>query len=257
MRSLFLALILTNLVYLGWNQMQHPDRIAPPAGLAVPAGIPTLILLSEAGAEVDDEPTRAGPGRPRSGPKGQPRGMGPQGGEPDLPGAERERPAGAHCFTLGPFVNRALVERTAQRMGQAGLAPQVRKAEQHRPSTYWVFLPPQRDRKAAQRIVERLVAAGVEDYYVVRQGAQNNAISLGLFSREAGAQQRLDEVRALGLSPRLQLRYRPETVYWLDYRRPDAQPVDPRPWSDGGDTESPVAVYDRPCEEIASPQGNE
>lgn len=257
MHRMFLVLMLANLVYFGWHHVHRQAQVVSSPGLLVPRGVATLVLLREAAPDPGagrggDEWEASGPSRPL-------RSMGSERVEGEgSPGPEADSPAvGARCLTLGPFEDRSLMKKTARRMGEAGLSPRVRRADKQSPTAYWVYLPPRKDRGAAERVVERLVASGVDDYYIVKKGAQANAVSLGLFSREAGAQHRLDEVRALGLSPRLQVRYRPVTVYWLDYQVSAAQQMDPRPWRPGDGVSSPIEEFERLCGEIASPQGIE
>lgn len=83
-------------------------------------------------------------------------------------------------------------------------------------SSWWVFLPPLANKAEADRKAAELKKLGVPEYFVVQDaGANRFAISLGIFSSEQAARERLDGVRAKGVkSAKLALRgvERPEQV---------------------------------------------
>ena len=66
-------------------------------------------------------------------------------------------------------------------------------------SSWWVFVPPQADRAAADKRAEELRQAGIGDFFVVLEGNNRLAISLGIFASEKGAQERLAEMKAQGV----------------------------------------------------------
>lgn len=66
--------------------------------------------------------------------------------------------------------------------------------------SWWVFIPPSPDKAAADQKASVLRAFGVSDYFVVQEPAPNRfAISLGIFSSEKGAQERLSELKEKGV----------------------------------------------------------
>lgn len=66
--------------------------------------------------------------------------------------------------------------------------------------TWWVFVPPLASKADADRKASELKRLGVTDYFIMQeQGPNHLAISLGVFSAEAGAQERLAELRAQGV----------------------------------------------------------
>jgi cell division septation protein DedD len=70
-----------------------------------------------------------------------------------------------------------------------------------------VFIPPQADRQMANRKAGELLALGVSEFFIVNDGPQQFAISLGVFSREEGAQSHLAKLREKGVrSARVGLR---------------------------------------------------
>jgi len=93
---------------------------------------------------------------------------------------------------------------------------------------WWVFIPPQADKAEADKKAGQLRGFGVTDYFIVQEaGANRYAISLGIFSSEKGAQERLADVKALGVrSAKLSLRPGKDSHASIDARGPAVdQPV--------------------------------
>jgi hypothetical protein len=97
---------------------------------------------------------------------------------------------------------------------------------ERRPATFeggdwWVHLPPQGGKAEADRKAGELKQLGVADYFVVQEGANRHAISLGVFSSEKGGQERLAELKAKGVkSVRLSHRNGKESATTLEVRGP-------------------------------------
>jgi len=67
-------------------------------------------------------------------------------------------------------------------------------------ANYWVFMPPQRSRQAANQKAAELKKLGVEDFYIVQEDSKFRfAISLGVFKTEEAARSHLAEVRKKGV----------------------------------------------------------
>ncbi len=68
-------------------------------------------------------------------------------------------------------------------------------------SGFWVYIPPLPSRRDAELRIAELKPARIDDYYVVLdEGRYANAISLGVFSTEAGAQSRREALERLGVT---------------------------------------------------------
>lgn len=74
---------------------------------------------------------------------------------------------------------------------------------------WWVFMPPQPNKGSAERKAQQLRALGVTDYFIVPDGSSQFAISLGIFSSEKGARDRLTELQGRGVRT-AQLSQRPD-----------------------------------------------
>jgi hypothetical protein len=104
------------------------------------------------------------------------------------------------CVEWGPFTvaDAARAERALE-AAKSGIPVESRRAEGSA-SSFWVYIPPQPSRRAAERLVEDLKGLGVTEYYLVQDDARfNNGISLGLFSTEAAANVRRSQLAKLGV----------------------------------------------------------
>lgn len=72
----------------------------------------------------------------------------------------------------------------------------------------WVYLPPLATLAAAREERRRLADLGVQDLAVVTTGPMRNGLSLGLFAEPGGALRRVAELKALGVTARIEPRYR-------------------------------------------------
>lgn len=134
---------------------------------------------------------------------------------PPTPPATAPAPAPERCVAVGPFADEAAA-RSAQSRG-AGVLQRMRLQQEAGSSTttrYRVMLAPAASREAAQATVQRIVAAGLSDYYIIAQGPDANAIALGQYRNREGAERRVAAVRAAGFEPQLRGGDSPP-VWWL------------------------------------------
>lgn len=192
-RALIVLLLVLNLGVAAW-WMTRPVPTSPSLP-AQPAGMPRLQLLSEAPARrVASVPAPPVPVA-----------------EPVAPPPEAET---TRCFAIGPFADpaqaRALLQPRVQRLV-------LRQAPQPASSGPWnVSMPPQADRAAAQVLATRIAAAGFNDYYIVAEGEQANAIALGRFGTREGATRHQAALQAAGFDARVQPPPAAATQAWLD-----------------------------------------
>lgn len=113
-------------------------------------------------------------------------------------------------------LNASDADRLTALLVAAGADPRQSSAEA--PSSWWVRIPPQGSREAAERRVRELRAQGVADLFIVQDPGPNQfAISLGLFKTEASSNQHLAQLRAkgvrgAGVSTRGSVEYRVEVT---------------------------------------------
>lgn len=61
---------------------------------------------------------------------------------------------------------------------------------------WWVFIPSLGSKAAAEKKAAELIAFGVDEYFIIPDGANRFAISLGVFSTEKRGRERLAELQA-------------------------------------------------------------
>lgn len=91
--------------------------------------------------------------------------------------------------------------------------------------TYWVFVPPLASKQDAERKAGELKKLGVPEFFIVQDPGPNHlAISLGIFSSEEAARERLDALRALGVkSAKSAERNAKPALVALEVAAPEAQ----------------------------------
>ncbi|AWI76040.1 hypothetical protein CEW83_13090 [Parazoarcus communis] len=95
-------------------------------------------------------------------------------------------------------LNASDADRLSARLAASGMTPRQRSTEV--PTSWWVRIPPQPNRDAAERQVRALRAKGIDDLFIVQEAGPNQyAISLGLFKTEASSNVHLSQLRAKGV----------------------------------------------------------
>ncbi|MBS0576317.1 MAG: SPOR domain-containing protein [Proteobacteria bacterium] len=189
-RALVLLLLVMNLGALAWWGL----HAAPPSSPAptTDVGTPTLVLLSESE-------------------KVQRKGSSDEMAAAPVPDAATPR-----CQTVGPFAAPADVRRATDILAPLVGRIRQRDATGTAATGYRVYVAALASRDAALEAARQLAAKGINDYYVVTTGDQQNTISLGLFQDLGNATKRRDDVRKLGFDARLDPKIGPVQQYWLD-----------------------------------------
>ncbi len=181
MRLLFALLLLANFAWYAWTHWV----VRPETDTAtVQAGGPQLVLAREA--------------------------------PPARPVERAAARASSNCLSLGPFSDLTDAARASTLLRENKLQPRQRAGEGVVWKGYWVSLGGVPDRAAAAGLIERLRRFGIGDAYAMPDDGSLITISLGLFSERQRALRRMDDVKALGLEPRIVERERKGTVYWID-----------------------------------------
>lgn len=201
MRALFLLLLLANLAFLAWwRYLSPPEVVADAAPLKRQIEPEKLKIVAPA-----DLPPAAAPATPAKPP-------------PAAAAAVATR-----CMEWGSFTV-ADAPRAEKALEPLALGPRLAHRRTEETANWWVFIPPQANRAAAQKKAAELKDLGVEDYFIVQEeGAHRWALSLGVFRTEEAATARLaalraQKVRSATIAPR-------ETVVpkiWLQVKNVDA-----------------------------------
>ncbi|MFN2330053.1 MAG: SPOR domain-containing protein [Chromatocurvus sp.] len=258
MRFIVYMLLLANLGLFAWLYTHSEQyRPAEPRAAAFPASVEPLILLRERPRAEPAAPALPEVSAPAQlpnevealqmspDPDANPR-VGPAAPEnaaaetAPVPEAERapvgEAPAAELppppvptrlCQVIGPFSARDQVDALLSELTALGKTATVRAAQTEEPSGYWVYLPAM-PRADARRTINELAAKGVKDYYLGRQ----NFISLGIFSDERSAENRLQEMIALGYQPRMEQYFVTREVYWVDLEELGPDHLSDAQWRD-------------------------
>ena len=113
--------------------------------------------------------------------------------------------AAATCLATAEFRDMGTVEEARRWLESNGAeAARVSSGTRERIEDYRVYLPPFESRGSARSKLRELQEKGVGDIAVVLSGDLNNAVSLGIYAREANATRRTAQLEALGYAPVLE-----------------------------------------------------
>ena len=185
-RASIVLLIALNLGVAAWWLLR--DAPPPRAPEPLPAGVVPLQLVGEPAAE-----GTASAAPPREAP----------------PAAARQ------CFSLGPFENTLAATRARE-----GLDPDVQVRLRREPvdsgQGWRVLIPPRDTIDDAQALARRIGEAGIEDFLVMREGADARAIALGRYGSEATARRRVEAMAAAGFEGAVAQPLGDAAQVWLD-----------------------------------------
>lgn len=210
MRTLCLLLILANILFLAWSklidvQVNELDRVARPTATQ----LTRIVLAHESDGAVETElvvDTIKEVQPPAVEPLGS-------GGRAAALGTAEDT---LTCTTIGPFPDLSQAAQAQAALRGAGFEPRQRMEQGELWVGYWVSVQGLPTRDAAERVLKTLSGSGITDVYLMPGSEPPNVLSLGVFSDYQRAQRRVDDVRALGLSPRIDDRKRAGSVYWID-----------------------------------------
>lgn len=185
MRWVFYALLILNLVYLVWGavHVSAPDRDAGAARSGVASAAPrSLELLTETGAS---SAVRTG-----------------------------ETAKQSLCPVIGPWSARPRAEEALAELGNGGYQGVVRALQVDKERLNWVYLPPYETREKALKVLRELQSRGV-DSFMVGEGEDERAISLGYFTSEESAEGLRVKMNNAGYPARVRPTARTVTEYWI------------------------------------------
>ncbi|MGH8282801.1 MAG: SPOR domain-containing protein [Gammaproteobacteria bacterium] len=206
MRSVFLILVIANVVAFIWYGWLRPPTQTPVRSTPLPH-VQSLKLIAE-----------LTPGERQSLAEGAALGVPPAG----VSERAMNRTGGKTCLSYGPFPGVQAAQTGAERLQKDGASVTQRMVPGKVRLGYWVYLPPFSSQAEANAAAKLLKARGVQDLYVVTEAANRNAISLGVFSDVYGARAHQKKIRKMGYRPLLTERFRDAPRYWLDARGPQS-----------------------------------
>lgn len=254
MRIIFLFFLLLNAAYF-YMQFGDAGDSATPTILKqppLPPGADKLVLLRERGLGVKNAPRPAKPPPPLptpkkvvSAPPAKP--VAPASPQP-LKSEAAKRSRKPACFTLGPFADTGKASRSSEALKAWGVVVNSRQVSQRTPKAYWVYLPASKSYQAAKRKVRALQKKGLKDLFIMGDGSHKNAISLGLFNQENTADERLQQVKKLGLNAVLETQYRLSNQTWLDLTVTDGKTATVAAITEIADAQQQAGLSQRKCQ---------
>lgn len=196
-RWIFAILVLVNLGLFLWGaQYIEPER---PALTEAPADVnPDRMKL------VSELPPNKLAARPKPAPP-----------PPPAPTTD-----GQVCYRLGPIAEAAQLKKLEDALSAQTLAFTKRDETTRSVTGYRVFLPSFPSREQAERRRRELTKLGFRDHALMQDDGFQNAISLGLFSVEENAQNRLKSLAEKGVKAELRAEEETRTAHWLEVAPP-------------------------------------
>ena len=120
------------------------------------------------------------------------------------------------CYALGPFDGLPQAKNISEKLQDLGAFTSERSKSTESPMGFWVYLEGSKSWKDAKEKVIALEKRGIKDMFIVGRGTMKNAVSLGLYKNEEGAQDRVKQLKKLGEKPKIQTQYKQMDQYWID-----------------------------------------
>jgi hypothetical protein len=156
---------------------------------------------------------------------------------------------GPRCARIGPFVSSAVAALAAQQLDAMSLSYHRRTVRSREIRVFRLFLGPFHSQSAIEAQRRLLESGGIDNYYVKRGEDGGAIISLGLFSRQEGAEVLRNRLAENGVDARLRTEDRAlEPNFWFEIRDPGVAAAIPRELVDSnwGESEARVRYYQCP-----------
>ena len=199
MKNLLLLLVLANVLYFMWSTFTTED---PQPGVAVvdeaDLGPPLQVSLGQGGDTVASAGAVLGLGEP----------------------SDLEAVVGRSCVTIGPFKVSDDADSAVLEYGNEGMRAAMRSEQGQIFVGHWVQIRNVPDEATAKEMLDKLIAGGLNDAYLVRTEDEGLKISLGLFGDIEGAEKIELQARSLDLPADISPRMREGTVFFVDIGLP-------------------------------------
>ena len=105
----------------------------------------------------------------------------------------------ANCMEWGEFSGTELVK-AAQALSSLKLGERLSERDVEYETSYWVYMPPLKDKRAVNKKIREIRNLGIREYFVVGSNEKwANAISLGVFKTQEAAENHLKQLRTQGI----------------------------------------------------------
>jgi len=130
----------------------------------------------------------------------------------------------AYCYRVRGISDKASAKAFVKWLQTQGASSLKQEQQEVKRVIFWVMLPAYTDRKKANEAAEILAKKRVRDFFIVRSGEHENAISLGVFSSRERAERRYNEIvnlKARLRKPRISEVERPVQNYQVSFELAD------------------------------------
>ena len=201
MKNLLLLLVLANILYFIWEMVIEEP---PETGVAV-------VEISRLGPPLQlSQGSEAGPEAASS--------VGAMPGtsaQTDLAAV-----VGRSCVSIGPFTSGPDAQRVFQDYRKEDMRASVRSTQGEIFVGHWVQIRDIPDRQTGNAMIDRLVAGGITDAYLVPTDDEGLKISLGLFGEMSRAERVELQAEAMSMQAEITPRMREDTVFYVDIALP-------------------------------------
>jgi hypothetical protein len=222
LRSLFLLLLLANILFLAWARWVAPPPAPAGRPTAASAGAGSIRLVTEAplAAELSSAVQATG--------------------------LSEATAIALACVSGGPYLDQATAGEAASRLERLGFTSRQRASREDVPVGQWVRVENLATAEDAANALAALQAAGIADAEVLADEPPGNVVSLGVFADPAKAAEAAAAAQKAGFTTLTEDRFRPADVFWLDV---DRQANEGLPGLEvfQGEGAQPTRVELRPC----------
>lgn len=199
MKGFFILLLLTNILFLVWQQWFRADPVvnSPYGGISViNEGLP---LLSELEPSKKPAARKADNKQPVVEKVAVGKIMPIDLGEVVAKKEQKtEKPQTVHyCYRSNEFESAEDAKSLQKNLEKTGLSSSEPTEIESQKTNFWVMLKPYESLKKANEAAKILSDKKLKDFFIVRSGQYENAISLGVYSTKLRADMRYKEVVAL------------------------------------------------------------
>jgi len=106
---------------------------------------------------------------------------------------------GPVCFNIQGIESESAREKFTIEISQKKVQVLARGTSPGERIRYWVMIPAFENAESAAPMLQKIKKMGISDYYFVRNGENQNAISLGVYSTPQSAERRLEQMKFKGL----------------------------------------------------------
>jgi hypothetical protein len=234
MRGFFFLLLLTNVALVAWQYFEERGRsetVDVYAGIPiVNNGLPLIGELPEERRprlrEAEQSEQAAKVVAKESARSDSTTGKDHVVDEGELPATTLVAAAEPRCFRIDDIADKASLNGLLTFLRKGGATGIEQHHRQIKRSNFWVMLPAYANRKKASEAAEILSAKRVRDFFIVRSGEHENAISLGVFSTRERAERRyrqIVELKARLRKPRIESIDIAVQAYQVSYQMEDIQ----------------------------------